>query len=89
MNNPCVVSHRGPKDRDITKVLADTNRGIEQAAAIMQRAANEIVYLRAKVTIAQDALAKAEAFIAGFEDDEAQEGIAALLAEIRAARGVS
>lgn len=33
------------------------------------------------------ALAKAEAFIAGFEDDELQEGIPQLLAEIRHAVG--
>lgn len=41
--------------------------------------------LRVKVQAMFDALVEAESFIAGFEDDEMQEGVDHMLGEIRAA----
>ena len=61
---------------------ADTLQG--PAGAYMRVLARETRAARVSVSAVLDALERAEAFIAGFEDDDTQEGVTEMLAAIRA-----
>ena len=70
----------------VNETLIDAADTLEGAAgAYMRVLARETRAARVSVSAVLEALDRAEAFIAGFEDDDTQEGVTDMLAAIRVA----